>query len=328
MIEAGCSHAVLEISSHAIALGRVHGLSLAAGVFTNLTRDHLDFHGTMEAYFEAKSRLFVSLPPAAVAVLNADSPASSRLASLTHARVVTFGASPRAEFRMGEVRSSFEGVRFDLSLPGSSEGPLEVVSPLPGLPNASNVAAAIATALALGIPAQAAVAGVRACRGAPGRFELIERGQDFHLIVDYAHTDDAIASLLASVRALGPAQITTVFGCGGDRDRDKRPLMGAAAARGSDEVILTSDNPRSEDPERILDDAEAGILSVPGARDHYRRIADRREAIAAAIALAGPGDAVVIAGKGHEDYQILAGRTIPFDDRRIAAELLDMRLGR
>jgi UDP-N-acetylmuramoyl-L-alanyl-D-glutamate--2,6-diaminopimelate ligase len=325
MVDEGCSHAIVEVSSHALALKRVHAVRFAAGVFTNLTRDHLDFHGTMEEYFEAKSLLIRGLAPSAVAILNDDSPYAPRLASLTRARVVTFGSSARSTFRMGPVESSFEGVRFDLTVDGRT---LPVVSPLPGLPNASNVAAALAAAISLGIDEQAALAGIRACAGAPGRFERITRGQDFHVIVDYAHTDDALARVLDAVRALEPARILTVFGCGGDRDRDKRPLMGEAAARRSDEVFLTSDNPRTEDPERIMDDAEKGIRMVPGGAERMRRITDRREAIAAAIALAEPGDAVVIAGKGHEDYQILGERTIPFDDRQVAIECLDLRLGR
>ena len=328
MVETGCTHAILEVSSHALALRRVHGLRAAAGIFTNLTRDHLDFHRTMESYFEAKSLLFRSLPASSVAVLNADSPSSARLASLTRARVVTFGISARADYRIGRVFSSFDGVRFELRIPEGGGRSIEVVSPLPGLHNASNVAGALAVALSLGIPAAGALDGVRLCHGAPGRFQTIQRGQDFHVIVDYAHTDNAIASLLDSVRALCPARILTVFGCGGDRDRDKRPLMGAAAARGSDEVILTSDNPRTEDPEKIMDDAEAGLCAVPGAGERYRRIADRREAIAAAIALAQTGDAVVISGKGHETYQILKDRTIPFDDALVAAECIDTRMGR
>lgn len=325
MVQAGCSHAVMEVSSHALAMKRVHGLRFAAAVFTNLTQDHLDFHGTMERYFEAKSVLFRELPATSVAVLNADSPISERLAALTPARVVTFGSAPPATYRVGPIDASFEGVRFTLVAPDVS---LPIVSPLCGLPNASNVAAAAATAMSLGIPADAVTAGILRFQGAPGRFERIARGQDFQVIVDYAHTPDALEGLLATVRALRPARILTVFGCGGDRDRAKRALMGAAAARGSDEITLTSDNPRTEDPERIMDDAESGIRSVPGAADRSRRIADRREAIAAAVALARAGDAVVIAGKGHEDMQILGDRTIPFDDRLVAAECLDLRLGR
>ena len=325
MTQEGCTHAVMEVSSHALALKRVYGLRFAVGVFTNLTQDHLDFHGTMENYFEAKSLLFRDLPPASVAVLNADSPAGIRLAKLTPARVVTFGSAEGATWRMGPVDASFEGVRYTLTGPDLT---LPIVSPLCGLPMASNVAAAAATALSLGLPPAAVAAGIAGFEGAPGRFERIARGQDFQVIVDYAHSPDAIEGLLATVRTLRPARILTVFGCGGDRDRAKRPLMGAAAARGSDEIYLTSDNPRTEDPEKIMDDAEAGIRGVAGAEARTHRIADRREAIAAAVAHARTGDAVVIAGKGHEDMQILGDRTIPFDDRLVAAECLDLRLGR
>ena len=325
MADAGCAYALIEVSSHALVLKRVYGVRFAAAVFTNLTQDHLDFHGSMDAYFAAKSLLFRSLLSSSLAVLNADSPYCGQLASLTRARVVTYGASDRADARVGPVTSTFAGVSFDLTWEGRR---LEVVSPLPGRPHAENVAAAATTALALGLDPEAVLRGVRACAGAPGRFESIARGQDFHVIVDYAHSDDALARVLETLRELSPRRILTVFGCGGDRDRTKRPLMGAAAAAGSDEVILTSDNPRTEDPEAIMDDAERGVRTVPGAERRFRRVADRREAIAAAIAMAGPGDAVLIAGKGHETTQTIGDRVLPFDDRLVAAECLDRRMGR
>jgi UDP-N-acetylmuramoyl-L-alanyl-D-glutamate--2,6-diaminopimelate ligase len=324
----------MEVSSHALALRRVAGIAFRAAVFTNLTQDHLDFHGTMEAYLEAKGLLFRDLAPGAVAALNADDPASARLRALTRAHVVTWGEAPASDLKIEACRTALDGI--DLTLrPGaalaasSGTAPLVLHSPLLGMPNARNLAAAAATGLALGLPREALERGLVAVRGVPGRFERVDDGGPFLVLVDYAHTDDALENLLASVRALRPLRILTVFGCGGDRDRAKRPKMGFAAAHASDVVFVTSDNPRSENPERILEEILPGVrqafgldphAALPGDRCHV--IADRREANVRAVALARPGDAVVIAGKGHETYQILADRTIPFDDRHVAREAL------
>jgi UDP-N-acetylmuramoyl-L-alanyl-D-glutamate--2,6-diaminopimelate ligase len=330
---AGARSCVMEVSSHALALRRVAGIAFRAAVFTNLTQDHLDFHGTMEAYLEAKGLLFRDLAPDAVAALNADDPASARLRALTRARVVTWGEAPAADLKIEACRTALDGIDLTLrpggALAASGTAPLVLRSPLLGMPNARNLAAAAATGLALGLPREALERGLVAVRGVPGRFERVDDGGPFLVLVDYAHTDDALANLLASVRALKPLRILTVFGCGGDRDRAKRPKMGFAAASGSDVVFVTSDNPRSENPEHILEEILPGVrrafgldqgAELPG--DRCQVIADRREAIARAVALARPGDAVVIAGKGHETYQILADRTIPFDDRQVAREAL------
>jgi UDP-N-acetylmuramoyl-L-alanyl-D-glutamate--2,6-diaminopimelate ligase len=240
---------------------------------------------------------------------------------------VTYGETAAADLRLEGCRVSLSGT--ELTLRPAAGDPLVLRSPLLGMPNARNLAAAGATALALGLPRAATERGLAAVRGVPGRFERVDSGSPFLVLVDYAHTDDALTNLLASVRALRPARILTVFGCGGDRDRGKRPKMGEAAARGSDLVFVTSDNPRSETPERILEEILPGVrrafgleagAALPAGRGQV--IADRREAIVRAIGAARPGDAVVIAGKGHETYQILADRTIPFDDRQVAREAL------
>ena len=328
MEQSGCGAAVLEVSSHALALARVEGLAFRVGVFTNLTQDHLDFHGTMEEYFAAKAKLFESLDPSATAVLNADDPHSAELASRTRARVVTYGIDAEADVRLRASTSDFSGSTARVRL-GEAETTVRLA--LPGRPNLWNLLAAAAAARALDLPVSSIVAGVEAVHGVPGRFERIVAGQDFEVIVDYAHSDDAITNVLRTVRSLGPSRIVTVFGCGGDRDRSKRPRMGEAAASGSDVVILTSDNPRTEDPERIADDAEEGVRraerGAPGCIE-YHRCLDRRAAITMAIGLARRGDAVVIAGKGHEDTQTIGGLAQPFDDRDICRAAVGERLRR
>jgi len=326
MSAAGCGAAVLEVSSHALALARVEGLAFRVGVFTNLTQDHLDFHGTMEEYLAAKAILFESLGPDATAVLNADDPHSASLRKRTRAGVLTCGIESEADVRLLASTSTFSGSTARLRLPGEE---VTVRLALPGRPNLRNLLTAAAAACALEIPAAAIAAGVERLQGVPGRFERIVCGQDFEVIVDYAHSDDALANVLRTVRSLGPARVVTVFGCGGDRDRSKRPLMGEAAASGSDVVILTSDNPRSEDPERIADDAEAGVRRAQGRAPgtiEYRRCLDREAAIAMAIDLARAGDAVVIAGKGHENTQTIGSVIRPFDDRDICRVALGRRL--
>ncbi len=323
MRDDGCSHAVMEVSSHALALERVHGLRFDVAVFTHLTRDHLDFHGDMDGYFAAKRRLFSDwLAPEGRAVINAEDDRAAALQAASRAPAWTFAIERPADFVARDIVLGLDGTRFRIFGP---DGDVELASPLLGRFNVQNLLAAFAAARALGVPAEAAIAGLQSLSGVPGRLERIEAGQDFRVIVDYAHTDDALKNLLETVRALQPRRLITVFGCGGDRDRTKRPLMGAVASRLSDVVVLTSDNPRSEPPESILEQIQRGMNGGRKAERHV--IADRREAIARALELAGPGDAVVIAGKGHETTQVMRDRVLPFDDRQVARELLQ-RLAR
>lgn len=313
-----CTHGVMEVSSHALALKRVFGLRFACGVFTNLTMDHLDFHRDMESYFRAKRMLFSPEGENRIeaAVINVDDPYGMRLAKDAGCRVVTYSASREADLRAVDCHFGTEGTKLVLE---SGAGRFEVSSRLVGRPNAENVLAAAAAAMSLGIERQAIVRGIESLTGVPGRMERIDAGQPFMVIVDYAHTPDALAKLLETVRRLIHGKLTTVFGCGGDRDRGKRPLMGEIAARVSDRVIATSDNPRSEDPGKILAEIEPGLRKGPAG---YQLIADRRAAIAAALAQAGEGDAVVIAGKGHETIQAIGRETLPFDDREVAREAI------
>jgi UDP-N-acetylmuramoyl-L-alanyl-D-glutamate--2,6-diaminopimelate ligase len=313
----------MEVSSHSLALKRVAGLRFAAAVFTNLTRDHLDFHGDMEHYREAKSRLFRDLSDGFPAVVNLDDPASVHFLSLTRGRPVTYGFHPDADVRVESFEPDRKGCNLTFRLMGRS---VSIRSHLFGRSNASNIAAALAASTALGCPPEVALEGITAVKGVPGRLESVEAGQPFSVYVDYAHTDDALTNTLNTVRELRPRRLIVVFGCGGDRDRTKRPLMGAAAARLADVAILTSDNPRTEDPLAIVSDVEKGIRRVTSDPARFRVIPDRREAIHAAIMEADGGDAVVIAGKGHETYQILRDRTVPFDDREVARESLRARV--
>ena len=318
MVDEGATHATLEVSSHALVQERVRGLQFQAAVFTNLTRDHLDFHGGFEAYFEAKKRLFTShLHPEGTAIVNLDDEHGRRLAeSLPGPRCRTFGLDPRAHYRPQDLEMSLRGVRFLCATPA---GPVRVDSPLVGLFNVSNLLGAVAALTALGLSSSEAANGVSSLEGVPGRMERIQAGQRFAVIVDYAHTDDALRNLLDTLRSLKPNRIITVFGCGGDRDRSKRPLMGSVAAQRSDLVIATSDNPRSEPPQGILDEIAQGF------KNHatpFKLIADRREAIGVALRSAGPQDLVVIAGKGHEATQTIREKKVPFDDRMVAREIL------
>jgi UDP-N-acetylmuramoyl-L-alanyl-D-glutamate--2,6-diaminopimelate ligase len=333
-VTAGARSCAMEVSSHALALKRTAGIGFNAAVFTNLTQDHLDFHGTMEEYLDAKATLFRGLAPDAVAVLNADDPHADRFRSVTRARVVTFGEAGRADVRIASARPTISGTEVTLAVAPGLEGPespppLTLRSPLLGRPNAMNLAAAAALALTLGVPRRAIARALESVRGVPGRFERIEAGQPFEVLVDYAHTDDALRRLLRAVRELGPRRILTVFGCGGDRDRGKRPLMGFAAAEGSDLVVVTSDNPRGEDPLAIIEEILPGVRRALAVDEHAPLdparcvvIPDRKEAIGRALSMAAAGDCVVIAGKGHETYQILRDRTVPFDDREAARDVL------
>jgi UDP-N-acetylmuramoyl-L-alanyl-D-glutamate--2,6-diaminopimelate ligase len=318
MVDAGCRHAVLEVSSHSLELKRVHGCRFEVAVFTNLTRDHLDFHGDMDHYFDAKRRLFVEhLREDGRAVINADDDRAAELVAASRAPVWTYGIEREADIRASDVHLTLEGSRFVAKTP---LGAIALHSPLLGRFNVANLLAALGAALALGVPKEIAAAGLEALTGVPGRLERVNAGQDFTVIVDYAHTDDALKNLLETVRELGPQRVVTVFGCGGDRDRTKRPLMGAVASRLSDVAIVTSDNPRSEPPEAIIEEVRRGMPSGRGAE--VLSIVDRREAIARALEMARPGVAVVIAGKGHETTQTLRDRTIPFDDRQVVRDIL------
>jgi UDP-N-acetylmuramoyl-L-alanyl-D-glutamate--2,6-diaminopimelate ligase len=318
MVNEGVTHASLEVSSHALVQDRVHGLLFQTAIFTNLTRDHLDFHKGFEEYFEAKRLLFTRhLHPEGMAVVNVDDEHGRTLSlSLDDARCRTFGFESSAYYRPEDLDISLRGMSFRCVSPGSS---VEVRSPLVGLFNVSNLLGAFGALVALGLSPQEAATGVSSLEGVPGRMERVEAGQDFSVIVDYAHTDDALRNALDTLRSLKPERVITVFGCGGDRDRSKRPLMGSVAAQRSDLVIATSDNPRSEPPEGILEEIAQGF------KNHatpFRLIADRREAIASALREARSGDVVVIAGKGHETTQTIRDKKLPFDDRLVAKEIL------
>jgi UDP-N-acetylmuramoyl-L-alanyl-D-glutamate--2,6-diaminopimelate ligase len=328
MVDRGCKACAIEVSSHALALDRVAGLRFAAAIFTNLTRDHLDFHGDMPHYFAAKRRLFDMLPAGAPAILNIDDPRGVELAA-GRSRVVTFAIDRPADVRATSIHGSLQGLAFDVDSP---RGRLTIRSPLVGRPNVYNILGAVAAGVALDLPIAAIEQGVAALECVPGRFQMVSAGaDDVRVVVDYAHTDDALRNLLETARPLAMGRLITVFGCGGDRDRTKRPLMGAVAARLSDVVVLTSDNPRSEDPVRIIDEVMRGLVPTPEPGAPRRAgpdvvtNPDRRAAIEFAIRTARPGDLVLIAGKGHEKYQVVGDRTLPFDDVNVARAALGQR---
>jgi UDP-N-acetylmuramoyl-L-alanyl-D-glutamate--2,6-diaminopimelate ligase len=320
MVAEGCTDAVMEVSSHSLELKRVHGCAFQVAVFTNLTRDHLDFHGDMESYFTAKRRLFDTyLREDGHAVINADDDRAAALAAAARGKVWTYGIeAASADVSASGIALSLKGTRFHTRTP---RGEFDVETPLIGRFNVENFLAGLTAAVALDVDPAVALRGLLTMTGVPGRLERVNAGQDFAVIVDYAHTDDALKNLLETVRELKPRRLVTVFGCGGDRDRTKRPLMGAVASRLSDVVVVTSDNPRSEPPEAILEEIQRGMPNGSRRGERYA-IVDRREAIGRALEMAGPGDAVVIAGKGHETYQVLRDRTVPFDDRQVARELI------
>ena len=318
MRDGGDSHCVMEVSSHALALGRADAIHWAAAIFTNLTQDHLDFHPTMEDYFAAKRRLFVEGRPP-VAVVNVDDPYGARLAREirdTVPRLVTISIdAPEADLRATEIESSFTGSTF-------LAGGLALRSPLPGRFNVMNVLGAVAAVRALGVDDATIAAALPQAGRVPGRFEPVDEGQDFAVLVDYAHTPDSLENVLAAARPLTAGRLTCVFGCGGDRDRGKRPQMGDISARLADLTIVTSDNPRSEEPAAIVEQILAGI----GDRAATEAIVDRHAAIERAVGLARAGDVVVIAGKGHEQGQEFEdGRKLPFDDVDVAREALRAR---
>ncbi|MDW7709742.1 MAG: UDP-N-acetylmuramoyl-L-alanyl-D-glutamate--2,6-diaminopimelate ligase [Deferrisomatales bacterium] len=328
MRDEGAAAVVMEVSSHALVRRRVEGCAFACAVFTNLSQDHLDFHGSMEAYFESKRLLFSRYAPEAPAVLNAEDPYGRRLLADASARVVTYG------LRAGEVRFELEELgprtlRGTVCYPG---GRAAVQAPMVGELNAWNVACALATTHALGLDVAAAAAALENAPPIPGRLELVDGGGGLSVFVDYAHTPDALERALTALRGFGGRRVLCVFGCGGDRDRAKRPLMARAAASWSDALVLTADNSRSESTEAILDAVEDGLppewrpaaspRELAAADRSFARVPDRAEAIRWAIRAARPGDVVLIAGKGHETTQALGDRVLPFDDRLVARAML------
>lgn len=329
MVNEGVSVAVMEVSSHALSLERVAGCEFDVAVFTNLTQDHLDFHRDMEEYLEVKARLFRNigvgekkLPK--YAVVNADDPYSASIAEASGAPVVTYGLSEKADVRAVDIKVTGRGCSF--TAVSEKYGAIDLSLRLTGLFNVYNTLAAYTAAVEGGISPGLVKEALERVPGVPGRFETVDCGQDFTVVVDYAHTPDGLENILKAARTVASGRVITVFGCGGDRDRTKRPIMGEIAGRYSQVPIITSDNPRTEDPDVIIRDIEEGIKRVvPGG---YRVIPDRREAIRAAVAEAKSGDMVVIAGKGHEDYQIIGTQKLPFDDReevRNALEALEKK---
>jgi UDP-N-acetylmuramoyl-L-alanyl-D-glutamate--2,6-diaminopimelate ligase len=317
VVDAGWHYAVMEISSHAIEMKRVAGLNVEVAVFTNLSRDHLDFHGDMENYFRAKKKMFEGLNGFSprIMVLNIDDARYHELRSIDPARVISYGMQVAADICPLRYEFGWEGTDAMYKTP---IGDLEVQTCLMGKPNLLNIGGGIGVGVALGVSPDAIVRGIKDLRNVPGRFEPIFGGQPFRVIVDYAHTDDALEKVLQCAREITSGAVIVVFGCGGERDRTKRPAMGAAAASGSDYAVVTSDNPRGEDPLTIISEIEQGMKGA-----NYSVIVDRREAIRAALSRANAADTVLIAGKGHEPYQIVGSESHPFDDRRVAEELLN-----
>jgi UDP-N-acetylmuramyl-tripeptide synthetase len=328
MAAAGATDVAMEVSSHSLALDRVRDCEWDGAVFTNLTRDHLDFHPDMESYFEAKARLFTELMPASqktdrFAVVNRDDPYGMRLIERVRERVVTFGRSEEADVRPGDVHRTLGGLHGDIRIRSER---MAVSSSLVGEAHLDNILAATAVGFAQGIPFGTIADGIGSCAGVPGRMERVDDGRPFAVFVDYAHTPDALERAIRTLRRLTDGRVIVVFGCGGDRDRGKRPVMGEIAGRLGDVVILTSDNPRSEDPLKILHEIEGGVRETgldtvreAGARADaatgYLVEPDRRSAIRLATSIARPNDAVLIAGKGHEPYQQIGDEKHPFDDR-------------
>ena len=320
----GMDAVVMEVSSHALDQGRVTGIEFDTAVFTNLTQDHLDYHKTMENYARAKARLFdlvseTGTKAGKTAVLNADDAASVTMRAHTRCPVISYGVESKADLAARDVHLAQDGM--ELTLVHGEAEPVKLHIGITGLFNVYNVLAAVGVALAENVPTADIVEALRSFTGVPGRFELVREGQPFSVIVDYAHTPDGMENVLRTARAVTAGRIIAVFGCGGDRDRTKRPIRGRMAAELADIAILTSDNPRTEDPAAILDEVETGVLPVIGAKP-YEKLVDRRTAIFHAVGTARAGDTVVILGKGHENYQILKDKTIHFDDRETAREAI------
>jgi len=320
MVREGVTGVVMEVSSHALDLARVRGCEFDIAVFTNLTQDHLDYHKSMEEYYQAKAKLFTELGKNAaknykkVAIINGDDPWGGRLLEETPVEKLSYGIDKNVDLKAEEIKISSSGVSYLLN--GE-----KVNLQLTGKFNVYNSLASLAVVQSLQIPPEKAIGTLEKVTGIAGRFQLVEGAEDFAVIVDYAHTPDSLINILTTAQEFAKGRIITVFGCGGDRDRTKRPIMGKAAAQYSDYAIVTSDNPRTEDPQQIIEDILPGIKEVAGS-DKYRVVVDRKEAITEALKMAKKDDIVIIAGKGHETYQEINGKKYPFDDKKVAEEIL------
>lgn len=323
MLEKGVDTAIMEVSSHALHMGRVHGCDYDIAVFTNLTQDHLDYHKTMEDYRQAKSLLFSQLGNTfdankpKFAILNADDPASDLYRKSTAAIVYTYGIDNNADFHARNIHMTSAGTSFEIVI---KEKSYSIHIQLIGKFSVYNVLASIATAFVSGIPMEKIIESIESVKGVDGRFELVNAGQNFTVIVDYAHTPDSLENVLKTIQSFADKKIFVIVGCGGDRDKTKRPLMAEIACRYATDPIFTSDNPRSEDPLTILKDMEDGVLGKS-----YITIPDRKEAIVSAVNQAAAGDVILIAGKGHETYQIIGSNVYDFDDRLVAREAIEGR---
>lgn len=317
MVADGISHCLMEVSSHSLELKRVWGIGFDIAIFTNLSGEHLDYHQTMENYFEAKKKLFFLNHKRQASIVNIDDPWGEKLLTELPMQTISFGFRPEAVVRAEKFTINHNGMTASISSP---LGKLTFSSILIGKHNLYNFLAAISAALVLSVPIPDIIKGIAAIRTIPGRFEDVPNQLGIKIIVDYAHTDGALENLLQAVRSLEPRKVILVFGCGGDRDRLKRPRMGEVAARLADWTIITSDNPRSEDPEKIMTEIEQGFHKL--GKHNYEKIVDRRRAIEAALVMARKGDWVVLAGKGHEHYQIFKDRTVPFSDLETAREII------
>ncbi len=322
MLTKGATHCIMEVSSHALELKRVIGIGFDVVVFANLSGDHLDYHLSMDRYFEAKKKLFFLNHKKRMAVVNRDDPWGQKLIAQLPAGAITFGIEPGAMVAAENINLTEKGIEAVVKYPA---GQITLSSPLLGKPNLYNILASTAVALTLNIPVSAIKEGIASLKGVPGRFEKIVNSLGLHVFVDYAHTDDALKNLLETIRKFNPRRIILVFGAGGDRDKTKRPRMGEAAGRLADWTIITSDNPRSEDPLAIISDIEAGIKKT--GTQNYQIIPDRREAIEQALSLGTRGDYILVAGKGHEDYQIIKDKVLHFDDAEVIQEILHKKGG-
>ncbi len=318
MVQAGVEYVVMEVSSHSIAQSRISGLSFRSGIFTNITQDHLDYHGTFEEYLRVKTKFFAGLPTVSWAIINGDDPHVDYIMERTPAQVITYGIEKNAQIRAENIQLTPSGASYIATTP---RGKIQLNLKLTGYFNIYNSLGALSSALALGVSTEDIKQGLEGISGVPGRFQLVPGAVKFGVIVDFAHTPDGLENILKTGRGLSPRRLLLVFGCGGDRDRTKRPIMGAIAAKMADFTIITSDNPRTENPAEIIQEIEEGFHKAnPNAQ--YLLEVDRASAIRKIIAMAQPGDLVLIAGKGHETDQIFADHTIHFDDREIAAEAL------